>query len=137
MIFYLPYLIPIGLALFILRSQLLRVAIQETGGEDIHKSPMLGAASGWSSLLGALALIACAFYTDGWLRGAATIVIGLGLGILGSALFLPMIGSTLAMGHHGGEGNKSIAEINRRFGHVIAFAVGWIAFMCVYVILSK
>jgi hypothetical protein len=139
MAFYLPYLIPIGLALFVLRSQLLRISIHETAEangnfENIHKSPVLGASSGWVSLIGALALIGCAIYLDGWLRGAATIVIGLGLGVVGSAVFLPMVANTLAMGHHGGEGNRSIAELNRKFGHIIAFAVGWIAFMCLYLI---
>jgi hypothetical protein len=135
---YLPYLIPLGLALFVLRTQLLRVALEQANGDVslIHKSPSLGAMSGWASLLGAVVLIGCAIALDGWLKGILTIVIGLGIGIIGSAIFLPTVGSTLAMGHHGGEGHKSIAELNRRFGHVVAFAVGWIAFMCVYIISS-
>jgi hypothetical protein len=129
---YLPILIPFGLALFVLRSQLLRVAIHETGGENMHRSVQIGVMSGWISLLGALALIAGSFLVSGLWRGLAGIVVGLGLGILISAFLLPMIGSTLALGHLGGEGNKSIAEFNRRFGHIIAFGVGWIALICLY-----
>jgi hypothetical protein len=133
---FLPILIVAGLSLFILRSQLLRVAIQETGGENMHASPVLGAASGWISLFGALALAVCAPISLGLVWGAGLVVLGVALGVLSSAIALPLIGTTVAMGNMGGEGNKSIVAFNRAYGHFIAFAVGLIALACVYAILS-
>jgi hypothetical protein len=132
----LPILIPLGLALFILRAQILRVAIRAGGMENLHASKALGAASGWVSLVGAMALVASAFMVSGLVWGLAGIVIGLALGVVASALFLPMLGDTLAFGHHGGEGDKSVAEFNRRYGHWIAFAVGGIAALCLYAVLT-
>lgn len=131
-----PYLIPSGLALFVLRSQLLRVAIREGGPENLHASPALGAASGWASLFGAAALCLLAFVFMGAIGGLLTIVAGLAVGVIGSALFLPMLGSTLAFGHHGGEGDKSVAAFNRAYGHWIAFAVAAIAALCLYALFS-
>jgi hypothetical protein len=133
---YAPILIPLGLALFILRSQLLRVAIREFGHENLHASQVLGAASGWASLFGALLLAALAFVMDGWLWGLALIGLGIALGVLAAAVFLPMLGNTLAMGHHGGEGDRSVAEFNRRYGHWLAFAVAGIALVCLYAVMG-
>jgi hypothetical protein len=133
---YLPVLISAGLALFILRTQLLRVAIQETGGENMHASPALGAASGWTSLFGALALAVCAPINLGLVWGAGLIVLGIVLGVVAAAVLLPLIGTTVALGHDGGEGNKSIVAFNRRFGHFIAFAVGGLAVVCLYAVFS-
>ena len=45
---YLPILIVAGLSLFILRTQLLHVSIRESGMDNLHASPALGAASGWA-----------------------------------------------------------------------------------------
>lgn len=132
MLNYTPILIPLGLALFILRAQLLRVAIRELGTENLHASKGLGAASGWASLFGGLLLAALAFMTNGWLWGLILIGIGLALGVVGSAVFLPMLGQTNAMGMHGGEGDRSVAEFNRRYGHWLAFAVAGIAALCLY-----
>jgi hypothetical protein len=132
----LPFLIPFGLALFILRAQILRVAIRAGGMENLHASPALGAASGWVSLMGAMVLVASAFIVSGIVWGFISIAIGLALGVVASALFLPMLGNTLALGHHGGDGDKSVAEFNRRYGHWIAFAVGGIAALCLFAILN-
>ncbi|MGL5114924.1 MAG: hypothetical protein ACRC7G_06050 [Beijerinckiaceae bacterium] len=121
---YLPFLIPLGLALFILRAQILRVAIRAEDIENLHASKALGAASGWASLFGALLLVGCAIVLNGIVWGIVSILIGLALGVAASALFLPMLGNTLAFGHHGGDGDKSIAAFNRSYGHWIAFAVG-------------
>jgi hypothetical protein len=136
MLTYTPILIPLGLALFILRAQLLRVAIREFGMENLHASKSLGAASGWASLLGALLLAALAFVTNGLLWGVLLIGIGLALGVLASALFLPMLGRTNAMGMHGGDGDRSVAQFNRRYGHWIAFAVAGLALLCLYAVMS-
>jgi hypothetical protein len=136
MLSYLSILIPIGLALFILRAQLLRVAIREDGIDNLHDSKVVGAASGWASLLGALVQIGCAVAAQGVLWGLVLVVIGLALGVVGSAVFLPTLGSTNVMGHHGGEGNRSIADFNRRYGPAIAFAVAGLALLCLYTVLS-
>jgi hypothetical protein len=136
MLTYTPILIPLGFALFILRAQLLRVAIREFGMENLHASKGLGAASGWASLFGALLLAVLAFVTNGWLWGVLLIGIGLALGVIGSALFLPMLGQTNAMGMHGGEGDKSVAVFNRNYGHWIAFAVAGISLLCLYAVMS-
>jgi hypothetical protein len=136
MLSYTPILIPLGLALFILRAQLLRVAIRQFGIENLHASKTVGAASGWASLFGAAILTVLAFVTNGLLWGVLLIVIGLALGVVAAAVFLPTLGSTLAMGMHGGEGDKSIAEFNRTYGHWIAFAVAAIALLCLYIVLS-
>jgi hypothetical protein len=136
MLTYTPILIPLGLALFILRAQLLRVAIREFGMENLHASKVLGAASGWASLFGALLLTALAFVTNGLLWGVILIVIGLALGVVAAALFLPVLGQTNAMGMHGGEGDKSVAAFNRNYGHWIAFAVAAIALLCLYSVLT-
>jgi hypothetical protein len=136
MLSYTPILIPLGLALFILRAQLLRVAIRELGMENLHASKGLGAASGWASLFGALLLVILAFVTNGLLWGVLLIGMGLALGIVAAALFLPMLGQTNAMGMHGGEGDKSVAAFNRTYGHWLAFAVAGIALLCLYAVMS-
>jgi hypothetical protein len=136
MLTYTPILIPLGLALFILRAQILRVAIREFGMQNLHASKGLGAASGWASLFGALLLAALAFVTNGLLWGVVLIGIGLAMGVLASALFLPLLGQTNAMGMHGGDGDRSVAQFNRSYGHWIAFAVAAIACLCLYAILS-
>jgi hypothetical protein len=127
MLAYLPILIPIGIALFILRAQILRVAIRELGPDNLHASKALGAASGWASLIGAVLLVLCAINASGYIWGLITV---------GSALFISTLGHTLALGHHGGEGDKSIAQFNHRHGHWIAFAVAGIAAFCFYSILT-
>jgi hypothetical protein len=63
-------------------------------------------------------------------------VLGLVLGILLSAIFLPVLGNTLAFGHHGGEGDKSVAAFNRRYGSVLALGVGVTGLFCFIQILS-
>jgi hypothetical protein len=136
MLAYLPILIPIGIALFILRAQILRVAIRELGPDNLHASKALGAASGWASLIGAVLLVLCAINASGYIWGLITVAIGIGLGVVGSALFISTLGHTLALGHHGGEGDKSIAQFNHRHGHWIAFAVAGIAAFCFYSILT-
>ncbi len=133
---FFPILIVAGLSLFILRTQLLRVAIQETGGENIHASPVLGAASGWISLFGALLLAISAPVSLGLIWGAGLVVLSVVLGVVSSAIALSLIGTTVALGNSGGEGNKSIVAFNRNYGHFIAFAVGLIALACIYTILS-
>jgi hypothetical protein len=132
----LPILIALGLSLFILRTQLLRVAIRESGAENLHASPALGAASGWASLFGAAVLIAASFISLGLIWGAGLVVLSVVLGIISAAFALPTIGSTSALGHLSGEGNASIAAFNRAYGHWIAFAVGALALICLYAILS-
>ena len=132
----LPILIPIGIALFILRAQILRIAIRELGAENLHASQALGAASGWASLFGAMVLVASAIIFSGTLWGVVSIIIGIALGVVGSALFISTLGHTLALGHHGGEGDKSVAQFNRHYGHWIAFAVAGIAALCLYAILT-
>jgi hypothetical protein len=136
MLSYTPILIPLGLALFILRAQLLRVAIRELGMENIHASRGLGAASGWASLFGAMLLAALAFVTNGLLWGVLLIGIGLAIGVVAAALFLPVLGRTNAMGMHGGEGDRSVAAFNRAYGHWIAFAVAGIGLLCLYSVLT-
>jgi hypothetical protein len=136
MLTYTPVLIPLGLALFILRAQLLRVAIRELGPENLHASKGLGAASGWASLFGALLLAGLAFVTNGFAWGVLLIGIGLALGVVASALFLPLLGQTNAMGMHGGEGDRSVAAFNRNYGHWIAFAVAGVAVLCLYAVMS-
>ncbi len=136
MLSYVPILIPLGLALFILRAQLLRVAIREFGAENLHASRGLGAASGWASLFGATLLTALAFVTNGIIAGPVLILIGLALGVVGAAVLLPMIGQTNALGHLGGEGDRSVAAFNRSYGHWLAFAVAAIALLCLYSVLT-
>jgi hypothetical protein len=136
MLTYTPILISLGLALFILRAQLLRVAIRELGIENIHASKGLGAASGWASLFGALLLAALAFVTNGVVWGVALTGIGLAAGVVASALFLPLLGQTNAAGMHGGEGDRSVAAFNRAYGHWLAFAVAGIALVCLYSVMS-
>lgn len=132
------FLILTGLSLFILRSQLLRVALREMGAttgsaeiapEKLHASPALGAMSGWFSLGGAAGLMLLALVTSGYLWGFGLIVFGIMGGVALSAFMLPTIGSTLALGHQGGDGDKSIAEFNRRFGSHIAFGVAVLALL--------
>jgi hypothetical protein len=131
------FLILFGLSLFILRSQLLRVAMKETGanaaGEidagKLHASPALGAMSGWFSLCGAAGLMLLALVTSGYLWGLGLIVFGIMGGVALSSFTLPTIGSTLALGHQGGDGNRSIAEFNRRYGAHIAFGVAALALL--------
>ncbi len=125
------FLILLGLSVFILRSQLLRVAIRQMGGEvkveQLHASPVLGAASGWASLTGAILLVLLSVAVHGYLSGFAFAVLGIIGGVALSSLVLPAIGSTFMMGHLGGNGDKSIAEFNRRYGAHIAFLVAALA----------
>jgi hypothetical protein len=131
------FLILTGLSLFILRSQLLRVALKETGANaagqidanKLHSSPALGAMSGWFSLGGAAGLMVLALVTSGYLWGLGLIVFGILGGVALSSFTLPTIGSTLALGHQGGDGNRSIAAFNRRFGAHIAFGVAALALL--------
>lgn len=126
------FLIIIGICLFLLRSQLLRVALMESGGASadpklLHVSPSLGAASGWLSLAGAALLMLLAIVENGYLWGSVIVLGSIATGIVVSSLALPVIGSTLMLGHHGGEGMKSIVEFNRRYGAHFAFAVAGLA----------
>ncbi len=132
MISYLPFLIPIGFALFILRAQLLRIGVAEFGLDNLHASKALGAVSGWLGLAGAAVLAVVAFVAEGWVWGLVLVTGGMALGIIGSAVLLPVLRSTLAMGHHGGDGDKSVAEFNRRYGPWFALAVAAIAAICAY-----
>jgi hypothetical protein len=136
MLTYTPVLIPLGLALFILRAQILRIAIREFGIENVHASKGLGAASGWASLFGALLLMVLAFLTNGWLWGVLLIGIGLALGVVAAALFLPLLGQTNVAGMHGGNGDSSVANFNRSYGHWLAFAVAGVAMLCLYAVLT-
>jgi hypothetical protein len=134
---YIPILILVGLALFILRSQLLRIAMVQSGGDmaKVHASAMLGATSGWASLLGALALMAVSVLSQGLMWGTVLIFLGLVIGVIASSLFLPLLGSTHAMGHLGGEGQQSIAGFNKLYGHHVAFSVAIcaiLAFLLMY-----
>lgn len=125
------FVILFGLSLFILRSQLLRVAIREMGNEvkveKLHASPLLGAASGWAGLAGAILLVILSVAAHGYLSGFAFAVLGIIGGVALSSLVLPAIGSTFMLGHLGGNGDKSIAEFNRRHGGHIAFSVAALA----------
>jgi hypothetical protein len=130
------FLILLGLSLFILRSQLLRVALRASGGPAeggkidvgrLHASPALGAASGWLSLGGAAMLMLLALVTSGYLWGFGLIVFGILGGVALSAFTLPTIGSSMALGHLSGEGDRSIAEFNRLYGAYVAIAVAGIA----------
>jgi hypothetical protein len=132
----LPILITLGLSLFILRTQLLRVAIREGGMDNLHASAALGAASGWASLFGAAALIAASFISLGLLWGAGLIALSIMLGIISAAFTLPTIGSTSALGHLSGKGNASIAAFNRAYGHWIGFSVGALALVCLSTIFT-
>ncbi len=132
------FLILFGLSLFILRSQLLRVALREMGAasasgqiepEKLHASPALGAMSGWFSLGGAAGLMLLALVTSGYLWGFGLIVFGIMGGVALSAFTLPTIGSTLALGHQGGDGDRSVAEFNRRYGAHVAFGVAALALL--------
>ncbi|MGL4975286.1 MAG: hypothetical protein ACRC56_08315 [Bosea sp. (in: a-proteobacteria)] len=123
-------LILLGLTLFVLRSQLLRIGMQQAGVKGsaadmskVHASPLLGAISGWLSLLGASMLMLLAFNAEGWLAGGILIICGIAAGILASALAIPLIGSTQALGYEGGEGLTSVAEFNRQKGAYVALAV--------------
>jgi hypothetical protein len=70
-----------------------------------------------------------ALVTSGYAWGFGLIVFGILGGIVLSSVLLPTIGSSLALGHHGGEGNKSIAAFNRRYGALVAFAVTGVAIL--------
>jgi hypothetical protein len=130
---YLPFLIPIGFALFILRAQLLRIGVAEFGMDNLHASKALGVASGWLGLFGAALLVYVAFAYGGIVWGLVLVTGGIALGIVASALFLPLLRSTFALGHHSGDGDRSVAELNRRYGPFIALSVAAIAFFCTYV----
>jgi hypothetical protein len=132
MLTYLPILIPIGFAIFVLRAQLLRIGIGEFGPENLHASKLLGVTSGWLGLAGAAVLAIMAFIYGGIVWGLVLVTGGLSLGIVLSAVAIPVLRSTLALGHHGGEGDKSVAEFNRRYGPWLAFAVAGIALICAY-----
>jgi hypothetical protein len=132
------FLILFGLSLFILRSQLLRVALREMGAasastqiepEKLHASPALGAMSGWFSLGGAAGLMLLALVTSGYLWGFGLIVFGIMGGVALSAFMLPTIGTTIALGHQGGDGDRSVAEFNQRYGMHVAFAVAALALL--------
>jgi hypothetical protein len=131
-----PFLAPIGLALFILRAQLLRIGIGELGIENLHASAALGAVSGWLGLGGALTLACVAFGYGGIVWGLVLVTGGLTLGIILSAVSLPILRSTFALGYHSGDGDRSVAEFNRRYGPYIALAVAAIAVVCLYALLS-
>ena len=132
----LPFLIPVGFAIFVLRAQLLRIGINELGIENLHASKALGAFSGWMGLGGAALLAFIAFAYGGIVWGLALVTGGLALGIILSAVSLPVLRSTFALGHHSGDGDKSVAEFNRQYGPYIALAVAAIAIICVYALLS-
>ncbi len=70
-----------------------------------------------------------ALVQHGYLWGIGLILAGVAGGVLLSAVALPALGSTLALGHHGGEGNASIAAFNRRYGAHVAFAVTGVALL--------
>lgn len=122
------FLILAGLSLFILRSQLLRVALEQSGGAAadsrlLHASPALGAASGWLSLAGVALLMVLAIAQNGYLWGAGLVLAGILVGVLMAALAIPVISSTLMLGHMGGEGIKSVVAFNRTYGAWVALAV--------------
>jgi hypothetical protein len=85
--------------------------------------------SGWFSLGGAAGLMLLALVTSGYLWGLGLIVFGIMGGVALSTFTLPTIGSTMALGHQGGDGNRSIAEFNRRYGAHIAFGVAALALL--------
>ncbi len=119
-------LVLLGLALFILRSQLLRVAMEQSGAKDtaaLHASPALGAASGWASLAGAACLMLLALVLHGYMWGAIIVLCGIGAGVILSSLALPLIAQTVWLGHVGGEGTPSVVAFNRLYGAWVAFAV--------------
>ncbi len=123
-------LILLGLTLFVLRSQLLRIGMQQAGVKGstldmskVHASPMLGTISGWLSLLGASALMLLAFNAEGWLAGGILIVCAVAAGILTSALVIPLIGSSQALGPTGGQGMASVAAFNYAWGAHVALVV--------------
>jgi hypothetical protein len=133
---FLPYLIPAGLALFILRAQLLRIGITELGMENLHASSALGAFSGWLGLGGAAVLAFVAFAYGGTIWGLVLVTGGMALGVIVSAVFLPVLRNTLALGHHSGDGDKSVAEFNRRYGPFIALTVAAIAVVSLYALFT-
>jgi hypothetical protein len=126
-------LIPIGFALFILRAQLMRIGIAELGLENLHASRMLGQVSGWLGLAGAAGLAVVAFVHAGAIWGLALVTGGMALGIVVSALTLPLLRSTFALGHHSGDGDRSVAEFNRLYGPYVALAVAGIAIFCAFI----
>ncbi len=136
MISYLPFLIPFGFAIFVLRAQLLRIGINEFGPENLHGSKALGAVSGWLGLGGAAVLACIAFAYGGIVWGLVLVTGGLTLGIIVSAVSLPILRSTFALGHHSGDGDKSVAEFNRQYGPYIALAVAAIAAVCLYALFT-
>lgn len=127
-----PFLIVLGLALFILRMQLLWIALQSLGKDKVHPSPALGAASGWASLVGVVLLCLLAPLVAGGIRGILVILAGLALGVVGSAMFISVVGKTSLFGHYSGEGNTSVAVFTQRYGHWLAFAVLGIALVCLW-----
>ena len=133
---YLPFLIPVGFAIFVLRAQLLRIGIAEHGMENLHTSKALGAFSGWMGLGGAAVLACIAFAYGGIVWGLVLVTGGLTLGIVLSAVALPVIRSTFALGHHSGDGDRSVAEFNRQYGPFIALAVAGVAMICLYILFS-
>jgi hypothetical protein len=132
----LPYLIVLGLALFILRAQLLRVGIAELGMENLHASKALGAFSGWLGLGGAAVLACVAFAYGGIVWGLVLVTGGMALGVIVSAVFLPVLRSTFALGHHGGDGDRSVAEFNRRYGPFVALTVAVFAAVSLYALFT-
>jgi hypothetical protein len=133
---YLPFLIPFGFAIFVLRAQLLRIGINELGMENLHTSKALGAFSGWMGLAGAAVLACIAFAYAGIVWGLVLVTGGLMLGIILSAVSLPILRSTFALGHHSGDGDRSVAEFNRQYGPYIALSVAAIAAICLYALFS-
>ena len=123
-------LILLGLTLFVMRSQLLRIGMQQAGVKGstvdmskVHASPVMGAVSGWLSLMGASALMLLAFNAEGWLAGGILIVCAIAAGILASALVIPLIGSSQALGSTGGQGMPSVAAFNYAWGAHVALSV--------------
>jgi hypothetical protein len=133
---YLPYLIPVGFGLFILRAQLLRIGIAELGMEKLHASKALGAFSGWLGLGGAAVLALVAFAYGGIVWGLVLVTGGMALGVIVSAVFLPVLRSTFALGHHSGDGDRSVAEFNRQYGPFIALTVAAIAAVSLYALFT-
>jgi hypothetical protein len=127
-------LILFGLALFILRSQLLRVGMQMAaggaGGMDmakVHASPLMGNISGMLALGAAGSLVILALQASGTVNGLLITVGGIMAGIVLAATLIPLLGTTLMFGHHGGEGMVSVAAFNRAYGAYVALSVAVLA----------
>jgi hypothetical protein len=89
----------------------------------VHASPLLGMVSGALSLGAAGSLVVLALQAQGVVAGLLITVGGIAAGIIISASLIPLLGTTLAFGHLGGDGMVSIAAFNRAYGAAIALAV--------------